>query len=68
VFEEYKVKMGKNKESRQREDQWHLLNPGRPLFPTVGCSLLEIGNMFPKSLSGIMNDPGLVDIKATFFL
>jgi hypothetical protein len=68
VFEEGKVTIGKIKESKQREDPWHPLSPGRSLFPAVCCSLLEIGNTFPKCLSGIMNNPGLVDIKAAFFL
>jgi hypothetical protein len=54
--------MGKNKGSQQREDTWHPLNPGRPLLPVVCCSLLEMGNLFLKSL--VMNDPGLADIKA----
>jgi hypothetical protein len=52
-----KVTMGKNKGSQQREYLWHPLSPGRPLFPVVCCSLLEIGDMFLKSFSGIMNDP-----------
>jgi hypothetical protein len=68
VFEEGKAAMGKNKGFQQREDPWHPLSPGRPLFPAVRCSLLEVGSIILKSLSGTMNNPGLVDIKAAFFL
>jgi hypothetical protein len=68
VFGEGKVTMGKNKDSQERESPWHPLSPGRPLFPAVRCSLLEVGSIILKSLSGTMNNPGLVDIKAAFFL
>jgi hypothetical protein len=55
--------MGKNKESQLRESTWHSLSLERPLFPAVHYLLLEIGSMFLKSLSGIMNDHGLVGVK-----
>jgi hypothetical protein len=55
--------MGKNKESQLRESTWHSLSLERPLLPAVHYLLLEIGSMFLKSLSGIMNDHGLVGVK-----
>jgi hypothetical protein len=63
VFEGGKVTGGKNKVSQQREGPWHPLSSGRPRFPAVCCSLLEIGSTFPKSLRGIMNPKqwGLAD-------
>jgi hypothetical protein len=68
VFEEEKVTREKNKGSHQREDPWHPFSAERPLFSAVLHLLLEIGSTFLKILSGIMCDPGLVDIKAAFFL
>jgi hypothetical protein len=55
--------MRKNKESQLTEDAWYPLSPGTALFPGVHCLLLNIGSMFLKSLSGIMNDHGVVEIK-----
>jgi hypothetical protein len=66
VFEEDQVTIGKIKGSQQIEDPWHPLTPGRPLSPTVHSSLLEIGSMFQMFLSGIIDNPGVVDIKAFF--
>jgi hypothetical protein len=48
---------------QQRKDSWHPLSPGRSGFPAVHCLLLEIGSMFRKSLSVIMNNHGLDEVK-----
>jgi hypothetical protein len=63
VFEEGKVTMGMNKGSQQREDTGHPLSPGRHLFTAVDVLLLDYGSTFWKSLSGIMNNHGLVKVK-----
>jgi hypothetical protein len=55
--------MGKIKESQLREYTGHSFRLGRPLFSAVDCLLLDIGSTFLKSLSGIMNDHGLLEVK-----
>jgi hypothetical protein len=46
--------------SQLKDYTWHSLSLGSPLFLAVHCLWLDIGSTFLESLSGIMNDHGLV--------
>jgi hypothetical protein len=54
--------------SREKTDGIHLAQEDNCSHLSVCCSLLESHSMFLKSFNSIINDSGLVDIKASFFL